>query len=99
MTTIAEILWENYNCKAKTSTGKKQHMQLPSGSKSVDDIITFIDDISDGCNCSICLLVHNIDGPALRDPDSQQYLARVSCCSCISLVASIDHVNAPVCKI
>ncbi|XP_078165155.1 origin recognition complex second largest subunit 2 [Carex rostrata] len=94
MTTIAEILWEHYKCKGKTS--KKQHTQLPSGSKSIDEIITFIDDISDDCNCSVCLLVHNIDGPALRDPDSQQHLARVSCCSCIYLVASIDHVNAPL---
>ncbi|KAJ1687242.1 hypothetical protein LUZ63_018632 [Rhynchospora breviuscula] len=96
MTTIAEILWEHYKCKAKTSTGKKQQTQLPNGLKSVDDIVTFIVDISDDCNCSVCLLIHNIDGPALRDPDSQQHLARVSCCSCICLVASIDHVNAPL---
>ena len=46
----------------------------------------------------VCLLIHNIDGPALRDAESQQCLAQVSCCPHICIVASVDHVNAPLCK-
>lgn len=46
----------------------------------------------------MCLLIHNIDGPALCDAESQQYLAQVSCCPQVRLVASVDHVNAPLCK-
>ncbi|KAJ8562804.1 hypothetical protein K7X08_031256 [Anisodus acutangulus] len=43
-----------------------------------------------------CILVHNIDGPGLRDSDSQQCLASIAACSHVRMVASIDHVNAPL---
>lgn len=65
----------------------------------MDDLIAFLD----GTNLVdsesfVCVLVHNIDGPGLRDPETQQYLARIAACSNIRVVASIDHVNALLCK-
>ncbi|CAN6562611.1 unnamed protein product [Malus baccata var. baccata] len=40
--------------------------------------------------------IHNINGPELRESETQQCLARVVSCSHICIVASIDHVNAPL---
>lgn len=53
---------------------------------------------SDDVDDRVCLLIHNVDGPALRDAESQQCLAQISCCPQVHVVASIDHVNAPLCK-
>lgn len=49
-------------------------------------------------DCIIYVVIHNIDGPGLRDSETQQYLARIASCSHIRVIASIDHVNAPLCK-
>ncbi|TQD84418.1 hypothetical protein C1H46_030031 [Malus baccata] len=40
--------------------------------------------------------IHNINGLELRESETQQGLARVVSCSHICIVASIDHVNAPL---
>ncbi len=42
------------------------------------------------------LLVHNIDGPMLRNDKSQRALSRLSSCANVRLVCSIDHINAPL---
>ncbi|CAL1394541.1 unnamed protein product [Linum trigynum] len=42
------------------------------------------------------LLVNNIDGPSFREPESQLLLARIASCTHIRIIASIDHVNAPL---
>ncbi|XP_074322069.1 origin of replication complex subunit 2-like [Apium graveolens] len=63
----------------------------------MDDLIAFLDGPhSEGNECSICVVIHNIDGPGLRDADNQQYLARIAACSHVHMVASIDNVNAPL---
>lgn len=65
----------------------------------MDDLIAFLDGPhSEGSEFSICVVIHNIDGPGLRGADSQQYLARIAACSHVHMVASIDNVNAPLCK-
>lgn len=54
--------------------------------------LRFLDEVEAGdSNRFVCVVIHNIDGhgPGLRDSETQQYLA---------IVASIDHVNAPLCK-
>ncbi|XP_042026149.1 origin of replication complex subunit 2-like [Salvia splendens] len=63
--------------------------QQPFHTQSMDDLISFLDGphLDDG-ESFVCAVVNNIDGPALRDSESQQYLAR--------LAASTDHVNAPL---
>ena len=65
----------------------------------MDNLLAFLDGPQvEGDECFICVVIHNIDGPGLRDSDTQQYLARIAACSHIRVVASIDHVNAPLCK-
>lgn len=65
----------------------------------MDEVLTFLDaPHTEESDCFICIIIHNIDGPGLRDPETQQYLARLASCSHIRVIASIDHVNAPLCK-
>lgn len=95
---LAELLSELLNCKRKSS-GSFHKGQESFPSRSMDDILSFLHGPqSEDKDCFICVVVHNIDGPALRDPESQQSLARLASCSHIRMVASIDHVNAPLCK-
>lgn len=42
------------------------------------------------------LLVHNIDGPGLRSTGEQALLAQLAACRAVHLIASIDHVHAPL---
>ncbi|KAF0904522.1 hypothetical protein E2562_035236 [Oryza meyeriana var. granulata] len=94
--TIAEIFWEQTKLKRKRQTATRSQLQ-PFASQSIDDIISFLNNhTSDNGDNSVCLLIHDIDGPALRDAESQQYLAQVSCCPQVHVVASVDHVNAPL---
>ncbi|EXB50011.1 Origin recognition complex subunit 2 [Morus notabilis] len=62
----------------------------PFNSKSVDDLLEFLDGPQvEENDCFICIIVHNIDGPGLRDSETQQILARLA--SHIRIVASVDH--------
>jgi origin recognition complex subunit 2 len=45
---------------------------------------------------SLVLVVHNIDGGALRSPDAQNVLSALAEIPRVALVASIDHANAPL---
>ncbi|XP_066475878.1 origin recognition complex subunit 2 [Tiliqua scincoides] len=42
------------------------------------------------------LLIHNLDSPMLRGDKSQQILGQLSSLSNVYLIASIDHINAPL---
>jgi hypothetical protein len=96
---IAEIFWEQTKLKQKKQSGRKSQLSQNFASQSIDDIISFLNNqTSEDGHDGVCLLIHNIDGPALRDAESQQCLAQVSCCPRICIVASVDHVNAPLCK-
>ncbi|KAJ1298479.1 hypothetical protein BS78_01G456800 [Paspalum vaginatum] len=94
--TIAEMFWDQIKVKCKRQPGTRSQSQ-PFPSQSIDDIISFLKhQTSDDVDDRVCLLIHNIDGPALRDAESQQCLAQVSLCPQVCVVASIDHVNAPL---
>uniref|UniRef100_A0A0D9VUQ7 Origin recognition complex subunit 2 n=1 Tax=Leersia perrieri TaxID=77586 RepID=A0A0D9VUQ7_9ORYZ len=95
--TIAEIFWEQTKLKRKRQTSTRSQLTQSFASQSIDDVISFLNNqTSDNGDENVCLLIHNIDGPALRDAESQQYLAQVSCCPQVHVVASVDHVNAPL---
>lgn len=93
--TLAELLWDQLKTQRKMENPPKN--QQPFHTQSMDDLISFLDGphLEDG-ECFVCIVVNNIDGPSLRDSESQQYLARLAACSHILMVASIDHVNAPL---
>ncbi|PQM34939.1 origin of replication complex subunit 2 [Prunus yedoensis var. nudiflora] len=91
---LAELLWDQLKSKRK-NPGSSSKVQQPFSSRSMDDLLAFLDE--DRTNeCYVCVVIHNIDGPGLRDSETQQVLARVASCSHIRMVASIDHVNAPL---
>ncbi|CAA2972112.1 origin of replication complex subunit 2 [Olea europaea subsp. europaea] len=95
--TLAELLWDQLKMHGKTTWENLPKNQQPFNTKSMDDLIAFLDGPHlEDKECFVCVVVHNIDGPSLRDSDTQQYLARIAACSHIRVVASIDHVNAPL---
>ena len=79
--------------------GSLPKSQQPFNTKSTDDLLAFLNgqELEEN-DCFICVIINNIDGPGLRESETQQILARFSSCSNIRVVASIDHVNAPLCK-
>jgi origin recognition complex subunit 2 len=44
----------------------------------------------------LLLLIHNIDGPTLRNAQAQTALATLAAHPKVSLVASLDHLNSPL---
>lgn len=96
---LAEVLWEQMKTKRRVSYWDLPKSQQPFNSQSMEDLLTFLDqaEIEDG-DFFVCVVIHNIDGPGLRDSETQQYLARLAACAHVRIVASIDHVNAPLCK-
>ncbi|EER92739.1 origin of replication complex subunit 2 [Sorghum bicolor] len=95
--TIAEMFWDQTKAKRKRQPGTRAQLSQQFPSQSTEDIISFLmRQTSDDVDYPVCLLIHNVDGPALRDTESQQCLAQISCCPQVRVVASIDHVNAPL---
>lgn len=63
----------------------------------MDDLFAFLNGAElEELDYLVCVVVHNIDGPGLRDSETQQNLARLASCSLVRIIASIDHVNAPL---
>ncbi|KAK1436584.1 hypothetical protein QVD17_02366 [Tagetes erecta] len=94
---MAEVLWEQLKLQPGSAFVGLHKNQQPFNSRSMDDLIAFLDGPHASENeCFICLVIHNIDGPGLRDSDTQHLLARIAACSHVRVVASIDHVNAPL---
>lgn len=95
---VAELCWDQIKAKRK-SAGNLAKVQQPFSTKSIDDLFAFLDgSLAEENNSFVCVVIHNIDGPGLRDSDTQQSLARLAACSRIRMVASIDHVNASLCE-
>ncbi|PWA38391.1 origin of replication complex subunit 2 [Artemisia annua] len=96
-TAMAEVLWDQLKMQLRSASGGTSRDQQPFNSRSMDDLIAFLDEPHKTENeCLVCLVIHNIDGPGLRDSDTQHLLARIAACSHVRIVASIDHVNAPL---
>ncbi|XP_076929468.1 origin of replication complex subunit 2-like [Bidens hawaiensis] len=93
---MAEVLFEQVKLQPRSSGGSLKSQQ-PFSTRSMDDLIAFLDGPhAPESECFACLVIHNIDGPGLRDSESQHLLARIAACSHVRVVASIDHVNAPL---
>ncbi|XP_038720458.1 origin of replication complex subunit 2-like isoform X2 [Tripterygium wilfordii] len=94
---MAEVLWDQLKSSGKTTSASLGKVQQPFSSRSMDDLLSFLNGSRKHENdFDICLVIHNIDGPGLRDSETQQYLAQIASCSHIRIVASVDHVNAPL---
>lgn len=92
---MAEVLWGDMKARRRIPTKSK----MSFASQSRDDLLDFLNGSHIKENdCLICILIHNIDGPGLRDAESQRFLAKMAGCSLVRVIASVDHVNAPLCK-
>lgn len=49
-----------------------------------------------GPDLHVYLLIHNIDGPMLRGEKTQSSLGQLASLPNLHLVASLDHINAPL---
>ncbi|KAH9325415.1 hypothetical protein KI387_005593, partial [Taxus chinensis] len=98
ISTIAEVLWDQMDGTKKSLTRSKSNCTPPFSSQTVEEIMTFLSEGSGNEDeYFVYVVVHNIDGPGLRESEMQQYLANLAACSQVRFVASIDHVNAPLC--
>ncbi|XP_065853236.1 origin of replication complex subunit 2 isoform X1 [Euphorbia lathyris] len=94
---LAELWWDQLKRKQRKSSRTVHKNEQPFNSRSIDDLLAFMDEPQvEGNDSFVCVVIHNIDGPALRDSENQQNVARIASCSHIRIVASIDHVNAPL---
>ncbi|XP_026429765.1 origin of replication complex subunit 2-like [Papaver somniferum] len=95
VSTLAEILWEQQLKTIRiSSTGRTSKVQKPSSLQSMEYLLAFLDGTDAKENdCFVYVFIHNINGPGLRDSESQHYLALLANCSNIRVVASINHVN------
>ncbi|XP_010529837.1 PREDICTED: origin of replication complex subunit 2 [Tarenaya hassleriana] len=97
LTTLAELLSDQLKSRRKSSSASSCKCQETFSSRSIDGLLSFLHGPqSDDKDCFVCVVIHNIDGPSLRDSESQQTLARLASCSHIRIIASIDHVNSPL---
>lgn len=75
-------------------------LELTISSSNTHEIVDFVEaHLKQKKYGHLYLIVHNIDGPMLRNNKSQNVLARLAKLDKIHLLASIDHLNAPLCKL
>lgn len=92
--TVVNTLWE---ARRKGKSSKKDKQDSPQASNNLVDLLGFLPDDDDD-STHIYVIIHNIDGPGLRDDDVQQTLASLASSKHVRLVASIDNINAPICE-
>lgn len=72
-----------------------ENSRVPS---NIGDTIDLIDCQLSENNVDLFLIVHNIDGDMLRNSKSQAVLASLAQLKNVHMIATIDHINAPLCK-
>lgn len=74
-------------------------LNIALSSRNFHEIVDAIDDhLSANREMHIFLIVHNIDGSMLRNNKAQLILSRLARMEQIHLIASLDHIHAPMCK-
>ncbi|XP_072939429.1 origin recognition complex subunit 2 [Epargyreus clarus] len=70
-----------------------ENTKVPS---NIGDVINIIDCQLTETDTQLFLLIHNIDGPMLRNGKAQSVLASLSQLKNVHTIATIDHINAPL---
>lgn len=65
---------------------------------NLGDIVNLIDTQLTENGVDLFLIIHNIDGTMLRNSKAQSTLASISQIKNVHTIATIDHINAPLCK-
>ncbi|ODQ83189.1 hypothetical protein BABINDRAFT_159630 [Babjeviella inositovora NRRL Y-12698] len=76
-----------------TQIGGLFHQKLP---KLPRDIFLMVTQTLNKQTPQLLLVVHNLDGEALRDDKTQSFLSQLCALPGISVILTIDHINAPV---
>ncbi|KAG7169286.1 Origin recognition complex subunit 2-like [Homarus americanus] len=64
---------------------------------SIQEQLEFIEEIYSKPNAeSLFIIIHNLDGPLLRGDKTQSAIAHLASITNVHLLASIDHINAPL---
>lgn len=72
-----------------------ENSHVPS---NMGDAVNLIGSQLSECSVNLFLIVHNIDGVMLRSSKAQSVLANLARLQNVRLIATIDHINAPLCK-
>ncbi|KAH3679253.1 hypothetical protein WICPIJ_008653 [Wickerhamomyces pijperi] len=76
-----------------------QTLKISRAPKSTVELIEFLQKkffTAKSNNPELILIIHNLDGPSLRDDKTQNYLSKLCSIKQIQLLASIDHLFAPL---
>lgn len=65
---------------------------------NIGDTISLIDTQLSENEAELFLIIHNIDGAMLRNAKAQAALASLSQIRNVHMIASVDHINAPLCE-
>uniref|UniRef100_A0A8C4NFP5 Origin recognition complex subunit 2 n=1 Tax=Eptatretus burgeri TaxID=7764 RepID=A0A8C4NFP5_EPTBU len=71
-------------------------LELPVPHTSVEQLEAVKRSFGTEGACELFLLVHNVDGPTLRASRTQEWFAQLATLPGIHIIATIDHVNAPL---
>lgn len=79
------------------NTVRSDIVNIGNASRTEHEIIDAIADaFHKSPDAHLFLVIHNIDGPMLRKTKDQHILSRLSKIRNVHLIASIDHINAPL---
>ncbi|VDP90145.1 unnamed protein product [Echinostoma caproni] len=74
-------------------------MQMPEQCKNPTEQLDLISKMlgkTEASKAPLYLLLHNIDGPGLRNTKAQAVLAQLAALDNVHLIASVDHINMPI---
>lgn len=76
---------------------KVQLLELSTNSRSDHEVVDLISSALDSAsNTHVYLVINNIDGVMLRKTKDQHIISRLAKIKNLHLIASIDHINAPL---
>lgn len=97
--THAVVIAHGFNptCSLRTVLSQLTGEVLGISGFSKRTLLDYVDAIKEGIGRRrIALVIHNMDGAPFRGQEMQNALAMLSTLEGVSIVASIDHVNAPL---
>lgn len=65
---------------------------------NISDVVSLIEGQLEENGLELFLIIHNIDGTMLRNAKTQSTLASIAQIKNVHTIATIDHINAPLCK-
>jgi origin recognition complex subunit 2 len=68
-----------------------------SGFSGPIEQLEFIEQQFSDSNIEAYMIIHNMDGPSLQFSREQEVLGRLAAISNLHVIASVDHINTPLC--